>query len=457
MLSGLRWRLTFLYLGFALALIAIVSIGTYALVDRDLQASTDLALRYRMAEAYLHFGQPLPPELAAAYNSWLGFRNIPTPTPIQIPISGQLNGGENEGELPGGSDNEIAESRDQEMYDSELASVFVLPISPGGTVIRPAGGQAPLVTPDAASIRAAIAGGSDLRTMTRDDGSHVRLLTYRLDTKGGPSVLQVGRSVDDQQRVLGQLLSALLLFGGAAGLLLAAGSWWMAGRAIYPAENAWKKQQSFVANASHELRTPLTLLRASAEVAARDLPPGSQARPLLADVIREADHMTKLVGDLLLLSRLDSDRLTLEIQPIPLARLMDELIREVQRVADEQAVQLHLVCEEITARGDPTRVRQVVLILLENALRHTPAGGEVFLTAEQRGAAITIEVRDTGSGISPEALPRIFDRFFSASQGGAGLGLAIAKGLAEAQGGRLALDSKPGEGTTARFSLPSAD
>jgi signal transduction histidine kinase len=454
MLSGLRWRLTFLYLGFALALITIVSVGTYSLVDRDLQASTDLALRYRMAEAYLHFSQPLPAELKTAYESWLGVRNLPTPT--AVPFAVQLPASDDNGELAAGNEMEAAESSEKEAYDSELASVFILPISPGGTVIRPAGGQAPLVTPDAASIQAAIASGLDLRTITRDDGRHVRLLTYRLDGKGGPSVLQVGRAVDDQRRVLAQLLSALLLFGGAAGLLLAAGSWWMAGRAIRPAERAWKKQQTFVANASHELRTPLTLLRASAEVAARDLPPGSQTQALLADVIHEADHMTKLVGDLLLLSRLDSDRLSLELQTIQLPPLLDELGREVQRVADEKGIRLHVATQDISARGDPTRVRQVILILLENALRHTPADGDVSLAAQRQGGRAIIEVCDTGSGIPPDALPRIFDRFFSSRQGGAGLGLAIARGLAEAQGGRLVVDSKPGAGTTARFSLPSA-
>jgi signal transduction histidine kinase len=251
--------------------------------------------------------------------------------------------------------------------------------------------------------------------------------------------------------------------GGLSAVLLGLGSWWLAGRSLEPAQQAWERQQAFVANASHELRTPLTLMRASAEVALRGLPAEDADRQmLLKDVLQETDHMNHLVEDLLLLSRLDGGRLQLERSVIPLNDLLADVQRQVGRIADERGIQLITRPIAGSVLGDPTRLRQVLLILLDNALRHTPAAGSIELSARVQGRQTQIDVQDSGSGIAPEHLPHVFERFYRADNTphaestGSGLGLAIAKGLIEAQGGQISIHSRAGQGTCVSLVLPTA-
>jgi signal transduction histidine kinase len=157
---------------------------------------------------------------------------------------------------------------------------------------------------------------------------------------------------DDQQRVLDRLLRVLAILGGTGALILASGSWWLAGKSLVPAQQAWEKQQAFIANASHELRAPLTLIRASAEVAQRDLPRRDVKWPLLADILSEIDHMSTLVDDLLLLSRLDTGRLRLDIHDIRL-RLFSKSIGP--RVVSPPNGRSALVC----GRSVPDRTRRL--------------------------------------------------------------------------------------------------
>jgi len=230
---------------------------------------------------------------------------------------------------------------------------------------------------------------------------------------------------------------------------------------LSPAERAWKQQQAFIANASHELRTPLTLIRASAEVALRGQPGGRQEE-LVTDILHESDHMSHLVEDLLLLSRLDSNRLELDRRAIALPELLADLQRQMQRVAQQQGVGLVLEQAEGQVMADPTRLRQVLLILLDNALRHTPPRGEIRLKAEARRELTCITIADTGSGIPKEHQRYVFERFYQVDKSrtgeghGSGLGLSIAKGLVEAQGGRIALESAAGKGTVVTVELPAA-
>jgi signal transduction histidine kinase len=261
--------------------------------------------------------------------------------------------------------------------------------------------------------------------------------------------------------VLDRLLRVLAVLGGVGALVLASGSWWLAGKTIVPAQQAWEKQQAFIANASHELRAPLTLIRASAEVAQRDLPRKDARSPLLADILGEIDHMSTLVDDLLLLSRLDSGRLRVEIQDIRLETLFSEIDRSAGRVAAERQVQLRMAADPaLILRGDPTRLRQVILILIDNAFHYTPAGGRVEVRALPFGTQVRIEVQDSGPGIDPADLPHVFERFYRSSSNesprGTGLGLAIAKAMVEVQAGTIELANAPAMGTVARISLPAA-
>ncbi|MBI3363269.1 MAG: HAMP domain-containing histidine kinase [Chloroflexi bacterium] len=461
MFRGLRLRLTLLYLFAASALILLVGGGAYWLIGRYFQTATDLALQHKMALEFQLLGAPLPPELAAADRAWYTSRGRGYPaatTPVNA--GGSEAAGTSDGE---GGENPASENAVEDAYDGELAAIFVLPLSADAKLLFDPNSFAPPIAPDSQAAAAALAQSRDWRTVRLSNGSRVRLLTYRLTTSNGGIVLQLGRTLSDQDRVLNQLLLGLLGLGGASAVALSVASWWLAGRSLIPAQQAWEKQQAFMANASHELRTPLTLMRASAEVAQRGLPDVEvDRRALLGDVLQECDHMTRLVEDLLLLSRLDAGRLTLERRDISLSELLTDVQRQMGRVSDERGVQLHLGEATGTARADPTRLRQVLLVLLDNALRHTPAGGSISVEARPQGKHVQLTVTDTGMGIPPRDVPQVFERFYRAKSNGkaqnegTGLGLAIAKALVEAQGGQIRLESREGKGTRVTLIMQSA-
>jgi len=455
MFKGLRLRLTLLYLLVALALVALVGGGAYLLVGSYFQITTDLALKHKMVEEFQRLGAPLPAELALADQAW--FANRARPLGLALPAARRPNEDDHEGKHnePNG---EVAD----EAYDADLATIFVLRLNQEGQVLREQNGS-PL--PFAANQRAfstALASGDDLRTVSLADGRRVRLLSYRLDLPTNRTVVQLGRLLTDQDRVLKRLLAGLLTLGGACVLGMGAGSWWLAGRSIRPARQAWQRQQSFVANASHELRTPLTLLRATAEVALRSLAPDDTDRQMLiSDMIQECDHMSRLIEDLLLLSRLDAGGLQMAHEQIALPELLADVARQIGRRAEQSGVQV--ICDDVNGAvwSDPTRIRQILLILLDNALCHTSSGGVVRLMTRMHGRSTQIHVIDTGSGIAPGDLPHVFERFYRADSArsdnrGSGLGLSIAKALVEAQGGQIAIASQLGKGTSVVVELPSA-
>jgi signal transduction histidine kinase len=463
MFRGLRLQLTFLYLLAALGLILLLGGGTYFLLHDYFQSSTDLALRFRMAQEFESRGLALLPELAEAASLWSAQRpdasSLPRPsaTAPRRSSDDEEGGGDGEGGEGGGA--EESELSEPEHYDGDLTAIFVLPLDAQGRLLSNPNPFAPPVAPSAEAAASALATGSDLRTVRAGDGSEVRLLTYIVHDPSGVEVLQLGRTMVDRDRALNRLLAILLGLGilGAGGL--AVSSWWLAGRSLSPAERAWEKQQAFVANASHELRTPLTLIRASADVARRGSREDQEEFALLTDVLQETDHMSKLVEDLLLLSRLDAGRLTLEREPVDVPELLAELARQVGRVAEEKGVLLERGETVGTASADATRLRQVLLALIDNALQNTPPGGRIHLASRVQEKAIVVTVTDTGRGLSPEERSRVFERFYRAegsSSGGSGLGLAIAKGLVETMHGRLTLESGEAGGLSAVVSLPSA-
>jgi signal transduction histidine kinase len=173
--------------------------------------------------------------------------------------------------------------------------------------------------------------------------------------------------------------------------------------------------------------------------------------------------MSALVEDLLLLSRLDAGRLQLEHTKISMPELLEDVQRQTSPLAEKRGVSVRIGEANGSVLGDPTRLRQVLLVLLDNALRHTPQGGLVTLAARPEGSMVRLEVSDTGSGIPAQDLPHIFERFYRGTNGtsqpeggGSGLGLSIAKSLIEAQGGRMGASSVPGRGATISLSLRTA-
>lgn len=231
-------------------------------------------------------------------------------------------------------------------------------------------------------------------------------------------------------------------------------------------EAAFARQKRFVADVSHELRTPLTALGGGLEMLLLGVDRGDpdRQRRLLRGMYAEVERMRRLVQDLLMLARLDEGRQALRVGRVEVAPLLTAVAEEAQQLARGQEVVLTLPEALPPIAADPDGVRQVLLILIDNALKFTPAPGGVTLSAHRDGAsAVRIEVADTGPGIAPEVLPHVFDRFYRADParartagqvGGSGLGLSIAQGLTELAGGTIGIASIVGQGTRAWVRFP---
>ena len=224
-------------------------------------------------------------------------------------------------------------------------------------------------------------------------------------------------------------------------------------------EELLDSQRRFVADASHELRTPLTTVRGNIELLHRQpaIPAGERAE-ILADTTEEVDRLIRLVNQLLVLARMDAGQ-KLAAEPVPLQPLVEDVCRQVKCLAPDLRMAYERSTEG-TALGDRDAIKQVLLILVDNAARHTAADTSVEVRTEALGDRVALHIADNGPGIEPAVLPHIFERFYrgesSRSGGGAGLGLAIAKELVELQGGTIGVVSRAGVGSTFTVMLPAA-
>lgn len=225
--------------------------------------------------------------------------------------------------------------------------------------------------------------------------------------------------------------------------------------------DAHRSQERFVADASHELRAPLTAIQANLDLLNRHpgMTPEHQAEAI-REASREADRLARLVADLLVLARADAG-IPVRREIVELDRTVLEVVKEARGLARGQLLAVPEVVPT-TVMGDRDRLKQLLLVLLDNAIKYTPTGGQVAVTLRRIGGAAQVVVRDSGVGIPAEDLPRVFERFYRADParsrdpGGTGLGLSIAKWIAQQHGGDLTLASAPQEGTTATLWLPVA-
>lgn len=225
-------------------------------------------------------------------------------------------------------------------------------------------------------------------------------------------------------------------------------------------ETAYQAQQRFVADASHELRAPLTAIQGNLELIRRHPEmPSADRDEALAEAEREAVRLTRLVADLLALARADAG-VTLRHDTVDLDAVALDAFRSARPLAHGQELALDTL-EPVQVNGDADRLKQLLLILLDNALKYTPGGGRVTMGLRQREGGGEITVQDTGVGIAVEELPRVFERFYRADParnrdvGGTGLGLPIARWIVEQHCGAIHIDSTPGKGTTVTVSLPA--
>jgi signal transduction histidine kinase len=226
-------------------------------------------------------------------------------------------------------------------------------------------------------------------------------------------------------------------------------------------ERLFDARRELVAHASHDLRTPLASLQAMLEAVEDGLAPAEDYLPAMGDQVR---HLGRLVDDLFELARIDAGQLTLELRDVRLDGLVAGCVSGVAASAEARGVRVesHVDASAPAARCAPDHLERVLLNLLANALRHTPGDGSVAVLVSPEADGVRLSVEDTGDGIPSGDLERAFERFWRADSarrrdgGGAGLGLAIAKGLVEAQGGRIWAEARPGGGARISLVLPAA-
>jgi heavy metal sensor kinase len=321
---------------------------------------------------------------------------------------------------------------------------------------------------------------------------------------GDGLVLVVAVPVDDQRDALSRL-AALLWIGGPLALALTVGvTWLLVGATLRPVdamrseadaisaselgrrlpvpdtrdevarlgetlnemlgrlERAHERERRFVDDASHELRTPLSNLKAELDLALRRSRTAEELERALRSASEETDRLARLADDLLVLARADRGRLPVRREPVEIARLVAGSVEAFAAAATDRGVEIEvLVSDALTAEVDELRMRQALGNLLENALRHTPSGGRVTIEAGRRDGALRIEVRDTGEGFPSGSLPGVFEAFArpdpsrTRSEGGAGLGLAIVRAVAEAHGGTVEAENASSGGAAVVLTIPA--
>lgn len=334
----------------------------------------------------------------------------------------------------------------------------------------------------------------------------IRLVTLPIFEKGRMvGIVQVGSPLEEIEEALGQLLLILLVAVPSVLILAVVGGLFLANKALRPVdeitntarkigssgdlsqrirlkrkvddeigrlaatfnemiakvEASFQQIKQFTADASHELKTPLTILRGEIEVGLKRLRTPEEYQKILASNLEEVKHMSRMVEDLLTLARADMGALELKKEVVDLGGLVRGVWEEVRLWAEDKGVELSFQEDgEARVMGDRGRLRQLALNLIDNAIKYTPSGGKVELRVAKDGDEVTFSVTDTGEGIPPEDLQRIFERFYrvdkarSRQRGGTGLGLSICKWIAEAHGGRISAESELGKGSKFHVSLP---
>jgi heavy metal sensor kinase len=332
------------------------------------------------------------------------------------------------------------------------------------------------------------------------DSSEYRTVTSTFQVSGETYHVRVAGSLNEISNTMSDLRKLLWLLAPAVLLVGCWGGYWISGWALAPVDEitrvaksislenlskrltvpstgdelqrmseAWngvlerldrevKRISRFTADASHELRSPVALIRTTAEVALRRDRTREEYQTSLRQIQSEAERMTELTESLLALARADTKAMEIALVPTDLNEIVRDVVDQTLPVAATKGISLQARPAPIpaTAAVDASAMRRLLLVLVENALRHTNPGGAVVVSTAPAPEGIVLSVNDTGEGIRPEALPHVFERFFrvdTARSGGSGvgLGLSIAQSIAEAHGSEIAVESKFGEG--ARFAL----
>jgi signal transduction histidine kinase len=356
---------------------------------------------------------------------------------------------------------------------------IALAVDDANNVLAPRGFHVPPGLPDMAGVASARAKGRDVRTTsltsqafgpngaTQNVSTPVRILTENVAVTGGPTyTVQVVGDRVAEQRTLDTMLIVLLIGGGLVVAVAFGFGTVYARRALVPIREslaaqrvALRRQREFAADASHELRTPLTVIRSSVDYLERHRDePVAVVGSALEDIDDEVTHMTAIVEDLLLLARSDSGAVALEHVPVDLGDVAADGASAMGKPATDRGVHVVVDPQPAVVAGDPARLRQLVMILVDNAIRHSPMDGRVGVAVRAGVGGASLVVEDDGPGIRPEDMPHVFERFYRAQGapgGGTGLGLAIAQWIVERHGGRIEVANRAEGGARFVVSLPA--
>lgn len=265
--------------------------------------------------------------------------------------------------------------------------------------------------------------------------------------------------IDDlRSRTLVNLIisdAAIILFAGAV-------SYWLAGWTLKPIEDMVEEQKRFTSDASHELRTPLTSIKIETEVALRDKGLSlAAAKTQLKSNIEEVDRLRSLADSLLVLGRHSKTQTAESLEPVDLSGCVAEAIKKVAVVAKNKDIKINTSGEKLIVSGDRSSLCDLIIILLDNAVKYSNQNSEVNVTWQTKNNEVRLSVEDSGAGIKPDDLTHIFDRFYRADSarlrqdaGGHGLGLSIAKQIVENHHGVILVSSEVGKGTTFTVKIP---
>ena len=362
------------------------------------------------------------------------------------------------------SDGESADSDETVLAASDT---FLLVLDPNGDRVS----NTPRISlpglPDEAAVNAAKGNGRDVRTVEAGE-IDVRLLTVPITPETGGEIIGYVQggfvlTLHDEQS---QSIVAAILLVGAIGLIGAAVvTLLVTGRALVPIRRSFEAQRRFVADASHELRTPAALIRANADVVEREGLVTEDGKPLVADIITEADRLGRLVGDLLQLAATDTTEIVIEARPVDLAAIAADTVRQAEALAAQRTVRLVMhaaVADPVVVHGDRDRLVQLLVILLENAFDHSPPSGTVTVDVRRTGHNAELTVSDEGPGIPVSERDHIFEPFTRLPgvrrdrAGGTGLGLAIARRIATAHRGTIQVGDATGGGAVFVVTMPAS-
>ncbi|MGF9966881.1 sensor histidine kinase [Bacillus rhizoplanae] len=274
--------------------------------------------------------------------------------------------------------------------------------------------------------------------------------------------VEIVLNIDSEVTILQNLL--ILTIGGCfAGVIISFFiGWFLANRSLVPIQNSWEKQTQFAADASHELRTPLSVIQTHLELLFRHPQYTIEQESMtIYKVLQEVKRMNKLVSDLLTLAKTDSNQLLIQKKEFAIGELVSTIIHQFEPIAELQNISIiEDVDKQLMYKGDKERIHQLLVILMDNAMKYNIKNGQIKVTCNKNGSLVNIIIEDTGIGISNEELPHIFDRFYRSdksrtrSEGGTGLGLSIAKWITDAHNGEIKIRSERHKGTRVTIKFP---